>query len=236
MAFVLRNRRPDLLEKMDEDGVDLATLFRTYDGFRIINPLLARWKHIYRAHIRPFLARNPQKVHTLLDIGCGGGDVMETLSRYASNDGYKLSVTGIDPDENAEAYLRLRNPNAHIHFRKANSSQLVEEGLKFDFVISNHVMHHLDDMSLKALASDAKALSRSLVLFNDIERGDLAWLIFNLTWPFFWRSFITPDGLTSIQKSYTRNELAHLLGGEWQVKRVFPYRLLLIGKSSTLKD
>ncbi len=236
MAFVLRKRRPDLLEKMDEDNVDLAALFRTYDGFRIINPLLARWKHIYRAHIRPVLARNPQKVHTLLDIGCGGGDVMETLSRYASKDGYKLSVTGIDPDENAESYLRLRNPSAHIHFRRANSSQLVVEGLKFDIVISNHVMHHLDDMSLQLLASDAKALSRRLVLFNDIERGDLAWLIFNLTWPFFWRSFITPDGLTSIQKSYTRNELANLIGGEWQVKRVFPYRLLLIGKSSTIKD
>lgn len=236
MAFVLRKRRPGLLEKMDEDGVDLSTLFRTYDGFKIINPLLARWKHIYRVHIRPVLASNPHKVHTLLDIGCGGGDVMESLSHYASKDGYKLSVTGIDPDENAEAYLRLRNPNVHLHFRKAISSELVDEGLKFDFVISNHVMHHLDDMALISLTSDAKALSRRLVLFNDIERGDLAWLVFNLTWPFFWRSFITPDGLTSIRKSYTRSELANLLGDGWQVKRVFPYRLLLIGKSSTQED
>jgi 2-polyprenyl-3-methyl-5-hydroxy-6-metoxy-1,4-benzoquinol methylase len=155
---------------------------------------------------------------------------MESLSRYAAKDGFKLSATGIDPDENAEAYLRLRNPSAHIHFRKATSSQLVNEGLTFDFVISNHVMHHLDDSALIALTNDAKLLARNVVLFNDIERGDLAWLVFNLTWPFFWRSFITPDGLTSIRRSFTKGELTRKLGAGWVIRRVFPYRLLLIAK------
>ncbi len=212
---------------MDRSDVDLAKLFRTYDGFRVINPLLARWKYIYRSHIRPALALHPQKVHTLLDIGCGGGDVMESLARYAARDGFKLSVTGIDPDGNAEAYLKLRNPSVHIHFRKAMSSELVREGLKFDFVISNHVMHHLNDSDLVSLANDAKDLSRQLVLFNDIERGDLAWLVFNLTWPFFWRSYITPDGLMSIRRSFTKGELSGLIGKQWVVRRIFPYRLLL---------
>jgi 2-polyprenyl-3-methyl-5-hydroxy-6-metoxy-1,4-benzoquinol methylase len=220
---------------MDRHDLDIKTLFRTYDGFNIINPLLARWKYVYKSQIRPVLRQHPQQVHTLLDIGCGGGDVMENLARYAAKDGYKLSVTGIDPDENAEAYLKLKNGNMHIHFRKATSTQLVSEGLKFDFVISNHVMHHLDDEALVALAEDAKALARIKVLFNDIERGDLAWLVFNFTWPFFWRSFITPDGLTSIRRSFTKGELDRLLGKSWHVERVFPYRLLLIGRTSLLE-
>jgi 2-polyprenyl-3-methyl-5-hydroxy-6-metoxy-1,4-benzoquinol methylase len=230
MPLILKHRRTDLTELMDRHDVDLERLFRTYDGFRVINPLLARWRPIYRSHIKPVLARDPQKVHTLLDIGCGGGDVMESLSRYAAKDGFKLSVTGIDPDVNAEAYLRLRNPNVHIHFRKASSSQLVMERLKFDFVISNHVMHHLDDVSLTSLANDANALTRNMVLFNDIERSDLAWLVFNMTWPFFWRSFITPDGLMSIRRSFIKSELSKLLGDGWEVRRIFPYRLLLIGR------
>jgi 2-polyprenyl-3-methyl-5-hydroxy-6-metoxy-1,4-benzoquinol methylase len=230
MPLILKHRRTDLTELMDRGDVDLVRLFRTYDGFRVINPLLARWRPIYRSHIRPVLVREPLKVHTLLDIGCGGGDVMESLSRYAAKDGFKLSVTGIDPDENAEAYLRLRNPSVHIHFRMASSSQLVAERLKFDFVISNHVMHHLDDASLTSLANDAYALSRNMVLFNDIERSDLAWLVFNMTWPFFWRSFITPDGLTSIRRSFTKSELSKLFGDGWEVRRIFPYRLLLISR------
>ncbi len=232
MPLILKHRRTDLTELMDHDDVDLAKLFRTYDGFRLINPLLARWKHIYKSNIKPVLSANPQKVYTLLDIGCGGGDVMESLAQYASKDGFKLSVTGIDPDGNAEAYLKLRNPSVHIHFRKAMSSQLVSESLKFDFVICNHVMHHLDDSALISLTNDARDLSRNMVLFNDIERGDLAWLVFNLTWPFFWRSFITPDGLTSIRRSFTKGELAGLLGNDWIVRRVFPYRLLLIADCS----
>lgn len=221
---------------MDREHVDLVALFRTYDAFRVINPMLARWKSVYRLHIKPVLSQNPAAVHTLLDIGCGGGDVMEYLSQCAKKDGFKLSVTGIDPDPNAEAYLRLRNPDVHIHFRRATSDALVAEGLKFDIVISNHVMHHLDDRALLVLSHDAKYLARKLVVFNDIERGDLAWLAFNLTWPFFWRSFITPDGLMSIRRSFTQHELSTLVGDEWHVKRIFPYRLLLIGSGSTLKE
>lgn len=232
MPLILKHRRTDLTEHMDRSDLDLEALFRTYDAFKIINPLLARWKYVYRSHIRPVLEQNPQKVHTLLDIGCGGGDVMETLARYAAKDGFKLSVSGVDPDDNAEAYLKLRNPSVHIHFRNAMSTQLVAENVKFDFVISNHVMHHLDDKTLIAITNDAKSLSRNMVLFNDIERGDLAWMVFNLTWPFFWRSFITPDGLTSIRRSFTKGELAKLLGNDWIVRRVFPYRLLLIADCS----
>lgn len=231
MPLILTRRRTDLVELMDQADVDLVALFRTYDGFRIVNPILARWKSVYKLHIRPILAENPGKVHTLLDIGCGGGDVMEMLALYAAKDGYNLSITGIDPDPNAEAYLRLRNPKAHIHFRSVKSSVLVSEGRSFDIVISNHVMHHLPDELLLALAQDAKSLARRLVLFNDIERGDLAWLFFNLTWPFFWRSFITRDGLTSIRRSFTKNELTTLVGDDWDVARLFPYRLLLVWKS-----
>lgn len=231
MPLFLKRRRTDLVELMDQKNVDLVALFRTYDAFRVVNPILARWKSVYRIHIRPLLAENPQKVHTLLDIGCGGGDVMEFLARMATKDGFKLSVTGIDPDPNAEAYLRLRNPKAHIHFRSVHSRILVDEGRAFDFVISNHVMHHLDDNSLLNLIHDAKSLSRRLVLFNDIERSDLAWLAFNLTWPFFWRSFITRDGLTSIRRSFTKDELSLLAGENWHVERLFPYRLLLTWKS-----
>lgn len=230
MPIILRRRRTDLVEKMDQADVDLVALFRTYDGFRIVNPIFARWMSVYKEHIKPILAENPEKVHTLLDIGCGGGDVMELLSGLASKDGYKLSVTGIDPDPNAEAYLRLRNPKAHIHFRGVYSNVLVSEGTKFDIVISNHVMHHLTDDALAKLCHDAKSLARRLVAFNDIERGDFAWLFFNVTWPFFWRSFITRDGLTSIRRSFTRKELAKIVDGDWVVQRFFPYRLLLVWK------
>lgn len=227
MPLFFRHRRSDLVELMDREDVDLSKLFQTYDHFRTINPLLARWKHLYKSELRPMLRRDPAKLYSFLDIGCGGCDVLEYVLKMARADGFKVSGSGIDPDERAEAYVSLRSPKEHIHFRKAYSSTLVDEGLRFDFVISNHVIHHLDDDQVVLLLKDAEALSRIKVVINDIERSDIAWLSFNLSWPFFLGSFITRDGLTSIRRSFRVGELRALVPEGWRVRRVFPYRLVL---------
>jgi 2-polyprenyl-3-methyl-5-hydroxy-6-metoxy-1,4-benzoquinol methylase len=227
MPLFLRHRRTDLMELMDRDDVDLGRLFRTYDHFGTINPLLARWKHLYKTEIAPLMRKDPSRSYSILDIGCGGCDVLEYVLKLARKDGFKVSGSGIDPDERAAAYVRLRSPEGHLHFRNAYSSTLVDEGMKFDFVISNHVIHHLGDDQVRELLADAKALSRIKVVINDIERSDIAWLSFNLSWPFFLGSFITIDGLTSIRRSFRSDELKALAPEGWQVLKVFPYRLVL---------
>ena len=227
MPLFLRHRRTDLWELMDREDADLTRLFRTYDHFRTINPILARWRHLYDTEIRPVMRQDPSKNYTLLDIGCGGCDVLEYILQLSHKDGFKVSGTGIDPDERAEAYVKLRSPAGHIHFRNVYSQTLVEEGLSFDFVISNHVIHHLTDKQVLELLNDAQILCRQKVLINDIERSEIAWLSFHLSWPFFLGSFITPDGLHSIRRSFRANELRALVLKDWQVLRVFPYRLIL---------
>jgi len=227
MPLFLRHRRTDLIEIMDREDCDLAQLFRTYDHFRTINPLLAQWRRIYRKEMYPMMATDPKRNYSILDLGCGGCDVLEYVLELARSDGFRVSGSGIDPDERAAAYVQLRSPKGHIHFRKGYSHELVGEGLSFDFVISNHVIHHLGNEQLSSLLVDAEKLSRLKVVINDIERSDVAWLSFNLSWPFFLGSFITRDGLTSIRRSFRAEELRALVPGGWNVQRVFPYRLVL---------
>ncbi len=228
MPLFLPHRRTDLVELMDREDVDLSRLFRTYDHFRTINPMLARWRRLYQTELRPNMMSDPDKTYRFLDIGCGGCDVLEYVLKLARRDGFKVSGTGIDPDARAEAYVRLRSPSEHIHFRNVYSSTLIEEGHRFDFVISNHVIHHLTDSDVIQFLEDAKKLSLRKVVINDIERSMVAWLSFHLSWPFFLGSFITPDGLHSIKRSFRAKELRALVSEKWHVKRVFPYRLILI--------
>lgn len=226
MPFVLGRRRVDLVERMDRPDADLARLFRTYDGFKRINPVFSRWKSIYRRWMLPEMQSQPGGRFSMLDIGCGGADLIEAMVGWAAQDGFQISATGIDPDERVARYITLHPHKAHFHFRQCRSADLVREGLQFDFVICNHVMHHLGDDELRLLFGDAQKLAKRRALFNDIERGDLAWAVFHLTWPFFPGSFITPDGLTSIRRSYTQKELAAVAPEVWKIHRVFPYRLV----------
>lgn len=227
MPIFLKKRHENLKERMDDPDCDREELFNTYEQFSVINSLISRWKHIYNKGIRP-ACKNPSRTYTLLDIGFGGGDLPIKISRWAKENRIKLDITAIETDARACEYIERKDTPADIQFRQISSTGLMEEGKSFDFVISNHLLHHLREEELQQLLQEAGKLSNIRVLFNDIERSDLGYLLFNvLSRPIFRSSFITDDGLTSIKRSYTLKELQQLVPAGWMVKRIFPYRLLL---------
>lgn len=227
MPWILRRRETRLSEWMDQPDCDPVRLERTYRNFRLINRLISRWQWVWRTHIRPVL--EPGRTNTLLDIGFGGGDLPLQMMNWAHRDGYRLAITGVETDPRAVDYTRRNAPHGDsMRFLHAPAEELVHQGQQFDIVVSNHMLHHLDDDELPHMLQTARQLSRRLVLFNDIERSDAAWLLFHLTWPMFPGSYNTPDGLVSIRRSFTAGELAHLAPTTWQVERLLPWRLLLI--------
>jgi len=103
---LLRERAVDAVEEMDLPDCDPARLARTYAQFAVVNRVVAGWRSLYRTRLRPRLS--PGSTTTLLDIGCGGGDVDVLLSRWAARDGRRLAITAIDPDPRAIRFAQER--------------------------------------------------------------------------------------------------------------------------------
>lgn len=225
----LRERAADAVEEMDRPGCDPARLDRTYAQFALVNRAVSGWRGIYLSQLRPRLRGNTAgTVTTLLDIGCGGGDVPLMLSRWAARDGLRLEITAIDPDPRASLFAAQRHTAPGLSFRPAASSELVREGRSYDFVVSNHVLHHLGDDGLPGFLAESAALCRGRVIHNDIRRSPAAYaLFFAGSWPFM-GSYIRPDGLTSIRRSYTAAELRAAAPPGWRVYRQSPFRNLLV--------
>jgi 2-polyprenyl-3-methyl-5-hydroxy-6-metoxy-1,4-benzoquinol methylase len=168
-----------------------------------------------------------------LDIGCGGGDIIKLIDRLAKKDGIKIQITGIEPDKRAIQFLSDQTWPSNISFIKASSNDLVEEDRSFDIVISNHLVHHLKQHELKMICKHAEKLSSKKVIFNDIERSDIGYASFKVAaTPLFRNSFIVEDGLTSIKRSFRKDELQQALPNGWEVQRQFLYRLLAIYDAS----
>lgn len=219
----MRVREPHLTELMDDPGCDLRKLRRTYAGFRVLNPVVAGWRRTYGALIRPLLSATEHR--TLLDVGSGGGDVARSLARWAARDGLRLRVTGIDPDARAHAYASALPPVEGVVFRQAWLHEVDEP---CDFVVSNHVLHHLDDVRgfLDLSARHARVMS----VHSDLARSRAAYAAFGvLSAPFFPGSFIRADGLTSLRRSFTADELRGLVPPGWRVVPQHPSRLLAVG-------
>ena len=224
----LAERDSALAELMDDPACDPVRLRRTLDRFRVVNRAVSCWDRVYRTLLRPELAAAGGPVR-ILDIGCGSGDVLRRLVRLAGRDGFEVSGVGIDPDPRAFEAARAAGGERELVFRTAHSSDLVAAGERFDVVISNHLLHHLDAAALGAVLADSEALAERVSAHSDIARGRIAYAAFAVAaLPLAPGSFIRVDGLRSIRRSYTPAELAAALPSGWTVERPGRFRLLAV--------
>lgn len=234
MPFFLKHRQVELRETMDDPTCDRKSLFRTYDAFQRINRTLAGWRSLYIQFIRPRGQDNNTEL-SLLDIGCGGADVTRDLCRWANQDGIKIEATALDLDGRALEYILDRDGSddsmvaERITYRQGHTRELIGESAQYDVVITNHVLHHLTIDELHELCQDTERLLKpnGLAIFNDIHRSDAAYVYFGMaTWGQFPGTFIRQDGLRSIRRSYTVNELQGILSDCWRVHAKWPYRVV----------
>ncbi|BCW84460.1 hypothetical protein NicSoilE8_21330 [Arthrobacter sp. NicSoilE8] len=223
----LRERDPHAVEDMDRPDCDLQRLNRSYARFPVVNYLLSGWRRTYLERLRPILETRGSA--TVLDVGCGGGDVARSLARWAAKDGFEMQVTGIDPDERAYGFAVQAPAVKGVSYRRAHTSELVAEGLAFDVVLSNHVLHHLNPEQLAGMLRDSEALSSGIVLHNDLKRSNLSYALFAAGfWPLGLGSFICGDGLISIARSYTAPELRNAAPARWAVEGNGPWHHFLV--------
>ena len=109
---------------------------------------------------------------------------------------------------------------ADAAFEQCYLHDLALQGKHFDLVISNHLMHHLSDEENLALFNDIETVTRGAALMNDLRRSPVSWAAYGLaTLPVRWYSFLSIDGMRSIRRSYTPEELMHLTQRMWHGRR-----------------
>lgn len=228
MSLFLRERDTSLKEFMDDPNCDPELLEATYSQFESVNKLLGGWNRIYKTYIRQPLI-NAGENASLLDIGCGGGDILRLIDSFCHRDNLNVRFKGIEPDSRAISYINKQEWPDHFSFSEAYSGDLVQQEKSFTIVISNHLMHHLTPEEFKQLCGDAEKLASRRVIFSDIERSDIGYAGFRTIAPLLFKnSFIVEDGVRSIRRSYQKDELQPVLPDGWSVERQFPFRLLAI--------
>lgn len=228
MPVFLGKRDPNAVEMMERADCNPATLDNTYRQFRYINTALSRSRAVYRRWLKPAMA-DPSATYTLLDVGFGGGDIALKLARWAGDDGIDLRITGIDIDTRAAEYVRHLQLPDNVDLRLASTTDLVQRGERYDFVVSNHLLHHLAPAEFEHVLDEVAQLTARLALMVDLQRSDVAYATFGLvTLPFFRDSYIRVDGLASLRRSYTVAELRSAAPPGWVVRRLFPFRQVLV--------
>lgn len=198
-----------------------------------INPV--RLTYI-RDHLCSHFGRDPKMAQSLaglsiLDIGCGGGLVCESLRRLGAD------ITGIDPAEEciAAAKSHAERAGLQITYQVATAEALVEQGRNFDAVLLLEVVEHVQDVP--AFVATVAKLVRpgGLMILSTVNRTLKAYALaifaaeYVLRWvpvgTHQWDRFVTPYELnTALRKAgFVPQDVTGMiynpLSDEWRLSR-----------------
>ena len=109
----------------------------------------------------------------VLDVGCGGGILSESMARLGAQ------VTGIDVVEKniRVASLHASRQGLDIDYRLASASELTDSGAVFDVVLNMEVVEHVADVD--AFMRDCARLTAEagVMFLSTINRTPLAWIV-----------------------------------------------------------
>ncbi|MDJ0916565.1 MAG: bifunctional 2-polyprenyl-6-hydroxyphenol methylase/3-demethylubiquinol 3-O-methyltransferase UbiG [Woeseiaceae bacterium] len=117
-------------------------------------------------------AERPLAGLRILDVGCGGGILSESMARLGAD------VTGIDVVERniAIAKLHAARSGLAIDYRQCEAGELADTGATFDVVLNMEVVEHVAD--LETFMSDCGRLTRpgGVMAVSTINRTPKSWV------------------------------------------------------------
>jgi len=227
-------------EKLELADADLNRFRRTILQFKLINCLFSASDRLLREHFFTIMDQDPQRTYTLLDVGAGGCDIVIRAAREARQRGFKLNITALDNDVRTLpfAYQATRG-YPEIRIVEGNALDLRWLG-SFDFVFSNHFLHHLAWDDIKVFLERIIVQTRLAFVMNDLKRSNWAYLGFTIcSGVLTHRSFHFNDGRLSIRRGFLPDEFRNFIRNNFpnsaiHVVETYPARVVLLHKSVTV--
>lgn len=212
MANVLRSspdltHRRDVTEWLDRTDINPAELERVLRD-------LARFNRTFLGHyplvhwLRRAIKAAPEGVSlSVVDVGCGYGDLLRAIRRWSRWRKPELNLVGVDL--NPETILIARaatDPADRIDFQVMN---IFERGptMPIDFMISSLVAHHLSDHDISEFMRLMEAIARRGWLICDLQRHRFLYHFIGLTARLAGlHPMVVHDGQISVMRSLKRKE------------------------------
>lgn len=203
--FDQRSREKEIMDDLNCSG---PVLEQTLRELKIIN----RWlggNQVTNWGLKSLIqAAVPQSNYQVMDLGCGGGDMVAVMSRWAKKN--KLSIQFIGADANAhtiEIAKQRQQEVEGVEWQVVNAfdPKFLEE--QVDFVTCTLFTHHFTDEELIQLFLVLKKKAKIGFVINDLHRHPLAYYAIKwLTASFSKSPMVQNDAPLSVLRSFRRKE------------------------------
>lgn len=205
--FTIRTLDPELMDQPEAGEMETRRALKELDT---INHLLGGYSVIFDALDKLHWT---DKTMTIMDLGCGGGDMLRKIADWALKNKRHVNLIGVDRNPVMTAYAREESlvfPNIHYRTMNVLDDGLMEE--RADVIINSLFCHHFDNDELVMLVERMHKLASQVVIINDIHRHWFAYYsIKALTAIFSKNPLVKYDAALSVARSLTRREWEAIL-------------------------
>ena len=207
--FSQRSREKEIMDDLDYSGPVLAQTLRE---LKTIN----RWlggNEVTNRGLNRLMLDFPQQEYSIVDIGCGGGDMIEVMHAWAQKKQIVVHFTGVDANAHTIELAKERQQHLPgIEWQTANvfDTSFLEE--QVDVATCTLFTHHFTDEELIQLFVVLKKKARLGFVINDLHRHPLAY--YSIKWLTGWFSkspMVQHDAALSVLRSFTRKEWKSIL-------------------------
>jgi 2-polyprenyl-3-methyl-5-hydroxy-6-metoxy-1,4-benzoquinol methylase len=195
-------------ELMDDPKLDPREHRQALAGLRRIN-FLSRTGLTLSKSILSIARRRGLDHASVLDIGCGGGEVAASVYRNLAQsipcnmNGWDISSTAIASARNLQS--------SEINFETVDIFNVSTDLARFDFVYCSLFLHHFSHDQSIALLKIMRSLASQAVIIDDLLRSTLGLWLAHVGCRLLSRSAIVHfDGPQSVRAAYTRDEISDI--------------------------
>jgi 2-polyprenyl-3-methyl-5-hydroxy-6-metoxy-1,4-benzoquinol methylase len=201
-----RTNEPEI---MDDFALEGETLRDALDKIAKINRLLGGNRLTLQGVQQLLKGISKSETITIVDIGCGNGDMLRALSDYGKKNNYKFNLIGIDANaftvNHAES---LSTTYKNISYRCEDIFDAEFKSLQYDMVLCTLTLHHFKDEEILSLMKVFYQNTSIGIVINDLHRSAVAYRLFQaLCFVFQLNDMSREDGLVSILRGFKKAEL-----------------------------
>jgi 2-polyprenyl-3-methyl-5-hydroxy-6-metoxy-1,4-benzoquinol methylase len=207
--FVNTKYRTDKSEIMDDFNLEGENLRDALDKIAKINQLLGG-NSLTLLGVKSLLKNASSDTEiTIVDVGCGNGDMLRILADYGLKNNLKFKLIGIDANNfTVNHAISLSKKYSNISYRREDIFDKAFTELEYDIVLSTLVLHHFkEDEIIKTLRLFYTNAKLGIVI-NDLQRSLIAYRLFQaLCFVFRLNPLSREDGLISILRGFKKEDL-----------------------------
>lgn len=209
MILINTRHRTHQSEIMDDFALEGEMLRDALDKIAKINQLLGGNQLTLQGVKSLIKGLDASKEITIVDVGCGNGDMLRALSDYGQKHDLKLKLIGIDANNFTINYARnLTSVYANISYRCEDIFAESFEQLNYDIILCTLTLHHFKDDEIIKLLTIFKAKAKLGIVINDLQRSAISYRLFQaLCFVFQLNDMSRDDGLVSILRGFKKKEL-----------------------------